>query len=105
MKTKIIFLLSLLPALFFGQTDLVKWNGTPNTVGGAMVPTTVANNVNAEAITWSNLTMNTGGSWNYFESSGWDTTNSDNMDKYMQFVVYGNLNNTVTVNQINFTYI
>lgn len=95
----------LLPYVAFSQTDLVKWNGTPNTTGGAMMPTTIATNVSAEPITWNGLSMNTGSSWDYFESSGWDTDNSDNMNKYVQFVMGGNGDNTVTINQINFQYI
>lgn len=95
----------LLPVAAFSQTDLVKWNGNPNTVGGTLVPTTIAANVSAQPITSAGINMNTGNSWDYFESSGWDTNNSDNMNKYMQFVIGGNLNNTVTVNQINFQYI
>lgn len=105
MKKLLLLVIAFLPVFGFGQVDLVGWNSDPNNGnGGAFAPSYMANNVSAQSLTGSGLTMNAGSSWTYFESSGWDTTNSINTGKYIQFVIGGNLNNTVTVQQINFQY-
>lgn len=92
----------LLPTLVFSQTDLVRWNNASGDFEVLNSPTSIATNVSAEKITYPGLTQ--ANNWGYFSATGWDAGNTDNMNKYIQFVMGGNLNNTVTVNQINFQY-
>ncbi|RZJ73769.1 MAG: T9SS sorting signal type C domain-containing protein [Flavobacterium sp.] len=110
---KALFLLLLLPFIGFSQVvDLVRWNSDPNTTsdpgasnGGALKPSYIYANVTARNIGFAGISMNAGGSWNYFESSNWSTQSTIDTGKYLQFTIGQNLNNTVTVNNINFTYI
>lgn len=100
---KSLLLLMLLPFIGFAQVDLVRWNGNPNTIGGPYVPTSIASNVSAENIAFTGVIPNSG-QWGFFEATGWNTGTSNDTNKFIQFTIGGNLNNTVTVQQINFQY-
>ncbi|MFA5520063.1 MAG: hypothetical protein WDA74_12485, partial [Spirochaetota bacterium] len=101
MKTKIIFLLSLLPALFFGQTDLVRWNSNNN-----LNATVVASNITSAPM--SAAGVNLAGAQQQHNTSGnsphWTTSGAVDLSQYVQFTVTANAGYQIEPDTFKFRY-
>ncbi|MFA5556189.1 MAG: T9SS sorting signal type C domain-containing protein [Flavobacteriaceae bacterium] len=101
MKTKIIFLLSLLPALFFGQTDLVRWNSNNN-----LNATVVVSNITSAPMSASGVQLS--GAWQQHNTSTgvpyWTTSGAIDLSQYVQFTVTANAGYQIEPDAFKFRY-
>src|SRR5690554_711131 len=101
MKTKIIFLLSLLPALFFGQTDLVRWNSNNN-----LNATVVVSNITSAPMSASGVQLS--GAWQQHNTSTgvpyWTTSGAIDLSQYVQFTVAANAGYQIEPSAFIFRY-
>src|SRR5690606_27713047 len=104
MKTKIIFLLSLLPALFFGQTDLVRWNGANNNFNPYIL---VSNNDASDITNEGGVSLSNNGQWNQHFQTGNCPNPQENAgyldeSRYVQFTITPDTNYQIDLSECNF---
>lgn len=89
MKTKIIFLLSLLPALFFGQTDLVKWEGSTSSLNlnPTILVTTFPEGISSASISTGTTPLISSEAYEGFTFTNWSNSSTLINTQYIQFQI------------------